>query len=85
MPRIIRIDKCYNCYYREQLLDSNRKAVWLCGNRDRQTIGDVMAEPPAWCPLEHTDGGENITILKQSCARYLRKIKSLEQYISDME
>ena len=85
MPRIIRIDKCYNCYYREQLLDANQKAVWLCGKSDRKTVGNVVTEPPLWCPLEHTDGGEDITILKQKCAQYLRKIKGLEQYINDME
>jgi len=84
MARIIRINKCYNCDYRDQIFDSNKKAVWLCNKRGRRQISDVMAEPPLWCPLEHTDGGEDITQLKQACEQYKRKIKSLEQAIADM-
>jgi len=53
MPRVIRIKMCYNCPYRHYFMYLG-KAVWVCEHpeRDRLQIGNVMDEPPKFCPLE---------------------------------
>ncbi len=51
--RVIKITRCYNCPYRDYFRYM-QSAVWVCEHpeRDRLQIGNVMEEPPEWCPLE---------------------------------
>ncbi len=54
--RVIKIKRCYNCPYRDYF-HYMQSAVWVCEHpeRDRLKIGDVMGEPPEWCPLEKVE------------------------------
>ena len=59
--RIIKVKMCYNCPYRTSFIYKG-DAVWVCNHHDRDElqIGDAMAEPPEWCPLEYVkDEGGN--------------------------
>ncbi len=53
MPRTIRLTCCYNCPYRDNFIYCD-KAYWVCEHPeiDGWQIGNVMEEPPEWCPLE---------------------------------